>query len=309
MFYASFNDVDAMLGYSSIDVASDMDIFPDDSDTDRTGLDTDIDNMEDTDVFEEDDESTETFEDLDGDDVEVGEDIDEESINEVDLDFNPENEEPDWSPDDEISPTDEAQDISYEDENVDTANEDEPYDEESETSPDEEIYQDSRIIQDDIISQLEETGFDESLIYPDEDGNDIDADQTDEAMEEIELTEDQLDYTDATYESEWPGQVIERAGNWVDSLEDFLDFTEQDVESFHDEFLNELLGPMIEGIEVTDGYDPPVNDFLADEVIELSNIIDDVFTDLMLDETMGDAFFAWFDSLDQNIIDVEDWSW
>ena len=285
-FYASFNKFSDMTGVfdGTTSSFSDTDPFEDSSDTDPTGLETDIDALEDANPFEPDDESTETFEDLDDDDIEVGEDFSEDQINEVDMDFDPGEIEPDWDPADNLSPADEATGTSHEDETADTDLDDEPFDEVSETSPQEEILQEDNIIQDDEISQLEETGFDEPLFYPEDD--DTDQDLTNDAVEDI-LDVDHLDDTtdNAADEIGRQGEFITGAADWIAGLEDFTDFTESDTSSFHE---------VSDGYEITDGYDPPDQDNLMDNMIELPNLVDDVFASVFPDP-VNDPF-SWFDS-------------
>lgn len=288
MFYASFEKFSDMTGAfnGTTSSMSDTDPYPDTADTDRTGLDTDLDNLEDTDPFEQDDEATETFEDLDEDDTEVGEGPADGGINEVDLDFGPEDIEPDWNPMDDVSPADEATGTSHEDEAADTQLDDAPHDQWDEVMPDQEISQEDDVSEVDDISQWEEVQFDEPLWFEDED--DSDQDLTNDAVEDILDIDHLNDITDDTFdEIEQQGQGMLTAADWVAGLEDFLDFTEQDVSTFNDD-------PQ-QGYETTDGYDPPYPDNTADGMIELPNLVDDVFIDIFPDP-INEAF-AWFDSL------------
>lgn len=280
--FNDFSDISDAFG-SDYSAQTSFDPFSSESDVDPTGLESDLDALAEDDPSQRDSDADEIFEDLDTEDIEVGEDINEEdTINEVDLDWD-DIIEPDFNPDDDEPINQDSTDISHED-GDEVEIDDNTGDQWEEVSPYEEISQDDDIIQDDSISQDEEVGFQEPLFYPDE--NDYDQDPTDQAEEEIYYVDHRDDLTDNIVdEIDIEGQSMAEASSWVASLEDFTDFTEQDVSSFHD--------PQ-EGFEITDGYDPPYPDFMADAMIELSNIVDDVFANIF-DDPVNEPF-SWFDS-------------
>lgn len=283
-FYASFEKFNDLSGSfdGTVETMGDVDPFEDSADVDPTGLENELDALEEANVIDDDDNTDDETEDLDDDDIEFGEEFDEDMLNEVDLDFEADDIEPDWNPEDAADVPGDPTDISDEDETADTQLDDEPYDQWSEVSPQEEISQDDDVSEEDDIWQGEETGYDEPLFYPDED--DFDQDPTDDALEDILYHQDDL--TDNIVdEIESAGRFVQDAGQWVDNLEDFLDFTEQDVSSFHD---------VQDGLEITDGYDPPDMEFMGDAILELPNLVDDVFANVFPDP-IGNAF-SFFDS-------------
>lgn len=269
------------------DEFDDADLFPDESDTDTTGLETSLDQMDDSDPFETDDDAQLDI-DTDPEDVEL--EIDN-SINEVDEDTDPGQREPDYDPSD--TDWNDAADISDEDDSTsDTNLKDEPYDEWSETSTDEEIEQLDDIDVEDSISQLEETGYDEPLYYEDLD-EDLDLNPINDIEEEIDLPVHRVDYSQLGLIIEnFIDENLDQSVEWA-NLTPAVDFTD---------FIEPELGLTAQpGILLDDGYDPqdPFIDSVIDEMIDLGSMIDDVYVDLFSpDDSLGVPFFQFMDIFD-----------
>ena len=268
----------------------DVDDIQDEPDIDRIEPDGNNDDPFDFDPFDDDEDfpgdedaeegEPESFE-------EVFEQIDQ-SINEVDIDPDPELSEPDWNTTDEdwlsttteISQEDDPDQDSDDDDSAET-------DDEEESNPEAEIRQEDEIEQDDSTAQLEEIDVEEPIIIEEfQDFDLIDGDELEEAIfQDLSDPEGEVIIED----------IIGAQMEGIDLMAD--DLNDEPPIDYTDLSFDEEAEP---AIVFEDFYDPSQSEIGEgpDDLIDMTNPLDDVFVDLMPDDTLGDPFFAFMDDLD-----------